>query len=346
MSKSWMLATTALVLAAILGSAYALGRVLGIATVSKSPAAAQASIPAPSPSTAPPPPSTTAPAPPTAARSATPVPPAAGATRSPDPDLPPDSARLGPERGGPFGARITTGGEAVALTFDDGPDPRYTPQVLDLLRAYRVKATFCLVGNNARAYPELVRAIAADGHTLCNHSWAHDLALGSRSTDTILRDLIRTNEAIRAAAPGVPIPYFRQPGGNWTSSVVAVAERLGMTSLHWAVDPRDWDLPGAGRIAATVTGQALPGAIVLLHDAGGDRQGTVNALRWILSDLTDRLELAALPTGDRPTTRDDPSASARPSTGDRPPTGAESSAGDGPPARDDPSAQPAGGRSG
>ena len=69
----------------------------------------------------------------------------------------------------------------VALTFDDGPDPTYTPQVLALLRPYRVKATFCVVGENAQAHPDLVRQIVADGHTLCNHSWHHDVLLGTRS---------------------------------------------------------------------------------------------------------------------------------------------------------------------
>lgn len=201
------------------------------------------------------------------------------------------------ERGGPSGARLTTGAQYVALTFDDGPDPRYTPQTLSVLRDYHVKATFCLVGQNARAYPELVRAIAAEGHTLCNHSWAHDVGLGSLRPATILADLIRTNEAIRAALPGTRIAYFRQPGGNWTPSVVAAARQLGMTSLHWTVDPQDWTRPGAGKIATRVTAGITPGAIVLLHDAGGNRQGTVNALAWILPDLGRRFALAALPTG-------------------------------------------------
>ncbi|MCM0675685.1 polysaccharide deacetylase family protein [Micromonospora phytophila] len=197
----------------------------------------------------------------------------------------------------PFHTQDTTGTQQVALTFDDGPDPQYTPQVLAVLRQHQVKATFCVVGENARNHPDLIREIVADGHTLCNHSWNHDVALGKRSPDAIRADLLRTSEAIRAAVPAAPIAWYRQPGGAWTSRVVTVAEELGMTSLHWTVDPSDWRAPGAGRIAATVVTGVEPGSVVLLHDAGGDRQGTVDALHRILPDLTSRFQVEALPNG-------------------------------------------------
>ncbi|MEV0807026.1 polysaccharide deacetylase family protein [Micromonospora sp. NPDC050200] len=196
---------------------------------------------------------------------------------------------------GPFGSRVSTGSPEVALTFDDGPDPQYTPQVLELLRTFHVRATFCVVGENAQSYPDLIRAIVADGHTLCNHSWQHDVQLGERSPSTIRADLLRTNQAIRDAVPDAPIAWYRQPGGAWTKPVVSVAAELGMTSLHWDVDPSDWQMPGAARITTLVTRDAGPGSIVLMHDAGGDRQGTVDALRRILPDLTSRFRLAALP---------------------------------------------------
>jgi len=270
-----MLAVATLVAAATLGSVYAFGRTLGTPDADRTGSGVGSSA---SP-TAPPGP-------------ATPTP-----TQPAVPDVPPGPAQLSAEAGGPFGARITTGTRGVALTFDDGPDPSYTPQALAILRRYHLKATFCLVGTNAAEYPNLVRAIAADGHSLCNHSWAHDVGLGSSSASTIVRDLVRTNQAIRAAVPGARIAYFRQPGGNWTPSVVAVARQLGMTSLHWTVDPQDWTVPGAGNITAMVTASTFPGSIVLLHDAGGNRQGTMNALRSILPNLIRRFDLAALPTG-------------------------------------------------
>ncbi|WP_234359445.1 polysaccharide deacetylase family protein [Plantactinospora sp. BC1] len=243
--------------------------------------------------------------------------PPSGAAQPADPDRtrahePP---RLPAEQDGPHGARISTGASYVALTFDDGPDPRYTPQILAALADYHVKATFCLVGENAQAHPELVRAIVAEGHTLCNHSWRHDIGLGSRPSASIRADLVRTNEAIRAAVPDARIDYFRQPGGAWTASVVAVARQLEMTSLHWAVDPQDWTRPGAGAIAARVSAGVRPGAIVLLHDAGGNRQGTLVALRWLLPDLARRYALAALPSG--PPSAGTPSAGT-PSPGEPP----------------------------
>ncbi|SCG53893.1 polysaccharide deacetylase family protein [Micromonospora inositola] len=198
---------------------------------------------------------------------------------------------------GPFGTLVSTGSPRVALTFDDGPDPRYTPQVLALLREDGVKATFCVVGENAESHPDLIQEIVAEGHTLCNHSWNHDTTLGTRPPDVIRADLLRTNEAIRAAVPGARIEYFRQPGGAWTYPVVSVCEGLGMAPLHWTVDPSDWTAPGAGKITAAVLTQTGPGSIVLMHDAGGNRAGTVEALRNLLPELMARFQLEALPTG-------------------------------------------------
>ncbi|MEO3742816.1 polysaccharide deacetylase family protein [Plantactinospora sp. B5E13] len=318
LSRSRMFVIAALITAAILGGAYTLGHTLGRAgtpgdhggfggpgQVDAGSAYPADDGSAPSPDHAPDPgtdgradrdagtpPSASAPAPSPSASDA--------ADGYADEDLgtaQPEEAQLPPEPAGPYGARLTTGGPAVALTFDDGPDPRYTPQTLAVLREFHVRATFCLVGENALAYPGLVRAIVADGHTLCNHSWDHDVALGSRSAALILADLTRTNNAIRAAVPQARIAYYRQPGGNWSPAVVAVARQLGMTSLHWTVDPRDWTLPGAGNIASMVTANAFPGAVVLLHDAGGNRQGTVNALYPILISLSRRFVIAPLPTG-------------------------------------------------
>jgi peptidoglycan/xylan/chitin deacetylase (PgdA/CDA1 family) len=204
---------------------------------------------------------------------------------------------LRPDPAGPFGSRRTTGTPEVALTFDDGPDPSYTPQVLAVLRRYHVHATFCLIGRSAAMFPDLVRQIHRDGHTLCNHSWDHDLRLGSRSSAYIRSNLQRTSDAIHRAAPGSSVSYYRQPGGNWTRAVVDVAAALGMSSLHWQVDPQDWRRPGAGAISTMVISRARPGAIVLLHDGGGVRRGTVTALRSILPDLTRRFRLCAFPPG-------------------------------------------------
>ncbi|WP_262282854.1 polysaccharide deacetylase family protein [Micromonospora sp. MA102] len=273
------------VVAALLGSAFALGRSLMPDQPHRG-AGVAASVHAPRYGDQPP--STEFPGPP------------AGDHGEPSPDASPSAAGSGgpaDDNEGPYGARISTGSARIALTFDDGPDPRWTPQVLALLKEYGVKATFCIVGENAESHPDLVRSIVADGHTICNHSWNHDLTLGKRSQDAIRDDLVRTNDAIRAAAPDVRIAYFRQPGGEWTYPVVSTCEELGMTPLHWAVDPTDWQAPGAAKIEAAVLAQTGPGSIVLMHDAGGDRSGTVEALQRLLPELLDRFQLEALPTG-------------------------------------------------
>jgi peptidoglycan-N-acetylglucosamine deacetylase len=202
-----------------------------------------------------------------------------------------------PRDSGPFGSRITTGMADIALTFDDGPHEVFTPRVLAALRRYRLQATFCLVGVNAARFPALVRQIAADGHTLCNHSWSHDVALGRRSRAAIEEDLARTTAAIRAAVPGAMVSYYRQPGGEWSAAVVEVAQEQGMTALHWEVDSNDWRRLSARRITATVCEGTRAGSIVLLHDGGGDRRATVTALESVLPDLSGRFTATALPPG-------------------------------------------------
>jgi peptidoglycan/xylan/chitin deacetylase (PgdA/CDA1 family) len=203
--------------------------------------------------------------------------PAASAAPSPKPTATPGQVQLAggkPLRPvGLFGALTMTGSSGIALTFDDGPDPMYTPKFLDLLKQMRVKATFCVVGKRAIQQPDLLRRIVAEGHTLCNHSYYHDLALGQMTTAEMTKDLQDTNDAIHKAVPGYNVRYFRAPGGNFTQALVDVASSLGMRSLDWAVDPRDWDFAtyGTGQamvkhIVSVVQSQAKPGVIILSHD--------------------------------------------------------------------------------
>ncbi|WP_433827128.1 polysaccharide deacetylase family protein [Actinoplanes sp. CA-015351] len=178
-----------------------------------------------------------------------------------------------PKGDGPANSLITTGSQTVTLTFDDGPDPNETPKILAILAQYQVKAVFCLVGEQAAKHPDLVKQIAQAGHVLCNHTWNHDLKIGKKKPDEIRADLERTNAAIRAAVPGVQIPYFRAPGGNFTVRLVRVAGADAMTSLYWHVDPRDWyhpegesDADHVKRVVAEVKAKTRPGSIILSHD--------------------------------------------------------------------------------
>jgi peptidoglycan-N-acetylglucosamine deacetylase len=177
---------------------------------------------------------------------------------------------------------------AIALTFDDGPDPRWTPTVLDLLRRYRIRATFCLVGQHVVQHPELVRRIADDGHALCDHTWSHDAYLQLRPPDVVRHEIDDTYRAIVAASGGVKPRYFRAPAGRWASNALAEARREGLRPLGWSVDPLDWRRPPPAEIARRVLAGAGPGKIVLMHDGYGDRANTVAALPGIVQALAAR----------------------------------------------------------
>ncbi|MEH0842490.1 polysaccharide deacetylase family protein [Micromonospora sp. CPCC 205711] len=194
----------------------------------------------------------------------------------------------------PAGLNRTTGVRGVALTFDDGPSAAWTPKVLDQLHAAHVTATFCVVGVQVRRHPQLVARIVREGHQLCNHSWRHDMDLGRRPVAEIRADMIRTNEAIRRAVPGAKVPFFRQPGGRWTAEEIAVARQLGMRPLHWSVDPQDWAKPTTPTIIHRVEGAARPGAVILMHDGGGNRGGTLAACPHLISDLKRRYGIVPL----------------------------------------------------
>ncbi|GAA4949821.1 polysaccharide deacetylase family protein [Streptomonospora halophila] len=174
-------------------------------------------------------------------------------------------------------------GQSVALTFDDGPNPGETPQLLDVLRRHDVKAVFCLWGEHVQQHPGLVRQIADEGHTLCNHSMRHaDLSSWSRSR--IAADLEATNQAIHDAVPSADIPYFRAPYGSWGQSPQVAAD-MGMQPLGWSLAVEDWNPPGADVLAERLRRGITSQSVVLLHDGGGDRSQTVEAVDRVVPDL-------------------------------------------------------------
>ena len=180
---------------------------------------------------------------------------------------------------------------AIALTIDDGPDPTWTPRVLAVLRQYNVRATFCLIGRQAQAHPDLVRQIVAAGHAICNHSMTHPLPFSHRSAAAIGQQIDQAQSAIRGAAGRAP-RLFRAPGGDFSPAVFAAAAKDGLTPVAWDVDPADWSRPGTQKIVKTLLA-AKPGDILLCHDgdgdhlsqAGVDRSQTVQALQTALPQL-------------------------------------------------------------
>jgi peptidoglycan/xylan/chitin deacetylase (PgdA/CDA1 family) len=139
----------------------------------------------------------------------------------------------------------------LALTFDDGPNPVWTPHLLDLLASHDVRATFFLVGSRAQAQPALVRQIVAAGHLIGNHSWSH-LNLALCSARHIGEELSRTSQALEQIA-GAPIRYFRPPFGARRPEVLRAARRLGMIPILWNAMTSDWKNPSADSIASQLT---------------------------------------------------------------------------------------------
>ncbi|MHC5903417.1 polysaccharide deacetylase family protein [Streptomyces sp. S6] len=175
-----------------------------------------------------------------------------------------------------------TYGRTVALTFDDGPGP-FTGQVLDLLAQYHVQATFCQIGDQAAAYPALVKRVLADGHQLCDHTVDHPQPMRTLPYTTQVHEITAAKEMIsEAGGPGTRIRWFRAPGGDFSPENRRIAVQDGLRPLGWTVDPRDWSRPGVASIIATVERELRPGGVVLMHDGGGDRSQTVAALRELL----------------------------------------------------------------
>jgi peptidoglycan/xylan/chitin deacetylase (PgdA/CDA1 family) len=180
----------------------------------------------------------------------------------------------------------------LALTFDDGPNPAWTPRLLEVLASHDVQATFFLVGRYAQAEPGLVRRIVAAGHLIGNHSWSHpNLALASASR--VREELARTSETLEEIA-GAPVRFFRPPFGARRPVVFREAASLGMTPVLWNAMTSDWSEPSADKIAERLTRridrlqQRRQSANIVLHDGshlslGANRGPSVAAAGAVLA---------------------------------------------------------------
>lgn len=174
----------------------------------------------------------------------------------------------------------------LALTFDDGPNPKWTPRLLDVLGEHGVKATFFLLGSRAQAEPELVRRIVAEGHLIGNHSWSHPNLALSRA-GRVREELALTSHALEKIT-GERIKYFRPPFGARRPVVFRIARSLGLRVVTWNAMTSDWSETSADRIAGELTGKIGRlgrrgrAANIVLHDGGhleqgADRQASVAA---------------------------------------------------------------------
>jgi peptidoglycan/xylan/chitin deacetylase (PgdA/CDA1 family) len=202
---------------------------------------------------------------------------------TPAPATPPSHSGQGTvPAGGPIYS-VHTGRKLIALTFDDGPNGAYTDAVLATLQRHHVHATFFVVGSNVAADPSRVRREAAAGHAIGNHSWNHP-QLTDLDDAAVRSQLTRTSDAIQSAIGRRP-DFFRAPYGARSTRVDDIARRTGMRDVLWDVDTVDWSRPGTKSIGDTAIHDAHSGSIILMHDGGGNRQQTVDALDRVITTL-------------------------------------------------------------
>lgn len=178
------------------------------------------------------------------------------------------------------------GSKLVALTFDDGPWPESTAAVLDVLNANEVRATFFVLGKQVERYPAITNRIAEEGHLLGSHSVTHRRFSTLRPAQ-VRREFSRGRSLIEDAS-GVSTPWIRPPYGAMNAAAYHELQQLDARVVMWDVDPQDWKRPGVKKIVGRVVKKTKPGSIVLLHDGGGDRSQTIEALPHIIQRLKEK----------------------------------------------------------
>ncbi len=207
------------------------------------------------------------------------------------PSLPDTSNRLISE---PLDRPVQNIGSAgvVALTFDDGPDPLWTPQILDVLAQEHAPGTFFLIGKNAQQQPDLVAREIRDGNVVANHTYSHPNM--SEVGDTQARLEILGGAAVIEGVSGHKPRLFRSPYGEGDTTkgkalgADEIARRLGFEPVRWNDDPLDWSRPGVDAIVTNALNQLSERSIILLHDGGGDRSQTIAALPKLIRELRAR----------------------------------------------------------
>jgi polysaccharide deacetylase family sporulation protein PdaB len=171
----------------------------------------------------------------------------------------------------------------VAITFDDGPHPKYTPEILNILKKYNAKATFFVIGQNAEKYPDIIKREVAEGHEIGNHTYSHP-DLHKIDIDKFLEEIEKTQTTIEDIC-GIRPKLFRPPGGYYDDRSIGIVESMGYKSVLWSLDTRDWSMPKSDSIVAKVEERAAEGDIILFHDLEDKRLPTPTALKKIIPYL-------------------------------------------------------------
>ncbi len=179
-------------------------------------------------------------------------------------------------------AKLSANDKLIALTFDDGPWPGYTAQILEILKKNNIKATFFVVGQVLQNYPDLGKRIVNEGHIIGNHTWHHWYHFFNKQAAAL--EIDRTSDLIYKTT-GTKTTLFRPPGGILHNGLAAYAQSKDYTVVMWSADSIDYALPSPPVLVNRVLKQATPGGIVLLHDGGGPRKNTVAALPTMISKL-------------------------------------------------------------
>ncbi len=180
---------------------------------------------------------------------------------------------------------LDTPRKVIALTFDDGPWPNSTTQILRILEEHQIQGTFFLVGQAVKAYPNLVKTIAQSGHAIGNHSWSHPY---HAMNPTIAASQIDRTTQIIEEITGEKSVLFRPPGGFMNNGLVAHAQKNNYAVVMWSADSLDYTQPSASKLLNNVLRQVSNGGIVLMHDGGGNRTQTVAALPLLIHELKQR----------------------------------------------------------
>ncbi len=174
--------------------------------------------------------------------------------------------------------------QKIAITFDDGPHPRYTPIILDILAEYDAHATFFLIGENAERYPELLIRILNEGHEIGNHTYLH-ANLQTTPSETIKKQILDAEKTILELTDQ-RTKLLRPPGGLYDRRVCEAAHALDYEVILWTIDTMDWSHPTVSEIVDKVKSNIKSGDIILCHDfIGGGPTPTPDALRRILPEL-------------------------------------------------------------